>query len=361
MLGRSQDAYDRFSAAVDGPLTVLAVLWVPVLVVPLVTKVSPPTSAALDTTDYTVWAVFAIEYLIKLYLSPKRWKFVTRHLVDLLVIAVPVLRPLRLLRLLRLLRIARAALILSSALKRARELLTHNGLHYVLLSVLAIIGVCSAVELAFEQHAPGSNIHNFGDALWWAIVTVTTVGYGDKYPVSAGGRGVAVVLMLTGIGLVGVLSATIASYFVGQRADKDMTDLNRRLDRIEALLARAAPPDQAELHPRPGRLAVHPVVQHEEGEAEHPERVLGAQFPLVEVDVQPLGEPPDGRHRDLPRLRVDVGQVVPRLVELAAAVEDKAAAGPVARQQRGGEAGLRQREAHADVAPALVPVGRVDA
>ena len=243
MLGRSQDAYDRFSAAVDGPLTVLAVLWVPVLVVPLVTKVSPATSATLDTTDYAVWAVFAIEYLIKLYLSPKRWKFVTRHLVDLLVIAVPVLRPLRLLRLLRLLRIARAALILSSALKRARELLTHNGLHYVLLSVLAIIGLCSAMELAFEQHAPGATIHTFGDALWWSIVTVTTVGYGDKYPVSAGGRGVAVVLMMTGIGLVGVLSATVASYFVGQRAEQDMTDLHQRLDRIEAALARLTPAD----------------------------------------------------------------------------------------------------------------------
>jgi len=94
------------------------------------------------------------------------------------------------------------------------------------------------MEFAFEQHAPGATIHNFGDALWWSIVTVTTVGYGDKYPVTAGGRGVAVVLMITGIGLAGVLSATVASYFVGQRADKDMTELRRRLDRIEAALAR---------------------------------------------------------------------------------------------------------------------------
>jgi voltage-gated potassium channel len=245
MLGRSQDAYDRFAAAVDGPLTVLAVAWLPVLIVPLVVRVSAGTSAALDTVDYAVWAVFAVEYLVKLYLSPSRWSFVVHHLVDLLVIAVPVLRPirtLRALRALRALRIARAALILSSALKRARELLTHHGLHYVLLCVLAIIGLCSAMELAFEQHAPGATIHNFGDALWWSAVTVTTVGYGDKYPVSAGGRGVAVVLMITGIGLVGVLSATVASYFVGQRADQDMTDLHERLDRIEAALTRLTPP-----------------------------------------------------------------------------------------------------------------------
>lgn len=240
-LGRSQDAYDRFSAAVDVPLTVLAAAWLPVLVVPLVVRVSPGTAGTLDDIDYAVWAGFAAEYLVKLYLSPSRWLFVRRHPVDLLVIAVPVLRPLRALRLLRLLRLitlTRAGLILSSTLKRARALLTHHGLHFVLLSVLAIIGVGAATELAFEQHAPGATIHSFGDALWWAIVTVTTVGYGDKYPVSAGGRGVAVVLMITGIGLVGVLSATVASYFVGQRSEKDMTELHRRLDRIEAALTR---------------------------------------------------------------------------------------------------------------------------
>lgn len=185
----------------DGPLTVLAAAWLPVLVVPLVARVSPGTAGTLDVIGYAVWAVFAVEYLVKLYLSPSRWLFVRgHHPVDLLVIAVPVLR---LLRLLRMVTLTGAGLILSSTLKRARMLLTHHGLHFVLLSVLAIIGVGAAVELAFEQHAPGGNTHSFGDALWWAIVTVTTVGYGDKYRISAGGRGVAVVLMITGIGLVG--------------------------------------------------------------------------------------------------------------------------------------------------------------
>jgi voltage-gated potassium channel len=244
-LGRSQDAYDRFCAAVEVPLLVLAVFWLPVLVVPLVTRLRPGVARTFDTIDYVVWAAFVAEYLIKFYLAPLRWAFFRRHLLDLLVIAVPVLRPLRLLRVLRLVTFARAGLTMSSALKRARDLLTHHGLHFVLLSVLAIIGVGAAAELAFEQHAAGTNIHDFGDALWWAIVTVTTVGYGDKYPVSAGGRGVAVVLMLTGIGLVGVLSATVASYFVGQRAEDDMTELHRRLDRIEALLTTTLAADPA--------------------------------------------------------------------------------------------------------------------
>jgi voltage-gated potassium channel len=111
--------------------------------------------------------------------------------------------------------------------------------------VLSIVIVCSAAELGFEQHAHGSTIHNFGDALWWATVTVTTVGYGDKYPVSPGGRGLAVVLMLVGIGLISVLTATAASYFVEEKADQQKAKLNQRLDRIEAMLARAlAPPDK---------------------------------------------------------------------------------------------------------------------
>ena len=74
-----------------------------------------------------------------------------------------------------------------------RGILTHRGLHFVLMGVTGIVVVGSGVELAFEQHAHGANIHNFGESLWWAIVTVTTVGYGGNYPVTTGGRCVAVV------------------------------------------------------------------------------------------------------------------------------------------------------------------------
>ena len=181
---------------------------------------------------------------VKLYLAPSRRRFFTCHLLDLAVVALPVLRPLRALRLLRLLTLTRVGVVLASALKRAREVCTHCGLHVVLLAVLGIVFACSAAELGFEQHAHGPTIHNYGDALWWATVTVTTVGYGDRYPVSADGRGVAVVLMLVGIGLIGVLTATVASYFVADKADHDMAELNERLDRIEALLTQAlARPD----------------------------------------------------------------------------------------------------------------------
>ncbi|HEY1628145.1 MAG TPA: potassium channel family protein [Streptosporangiaceae bacterium] len=197
----------------------------------------------LDTVDYLVWAAFVAEYLIRLYLTPTRWRFVRTHPIDLIVIAIPVFRPPRALRLLRF---ARTGLTLTELLGRARSVLTHRGPHFVLLSVLAIILVGAALEPGFENHARGATIHSYGDALWWAVVTVTTVGYGDQYPVTAAGRGIAAVLMSTGIGLVGVLSATIASYFVGQQSGQDMTELNERLDRIEAALAKLVPADPNE-------------------------------------------------------------------------------------------------------------------
>jgi len=239
VLGRSQAAYDRFCEIVDLPLTILALVWLPVLIIPLVMTLSPDVAETFDVVDYLVWAVFAAEYLIRLYLAPARWRFVTHHLIDLAVVALPLLRPLRALRLLRLLNLVRAGVVLANALRRVRSILTHRGLHLVLLAVIGIIGICSVLELVFEQHAPGANIRNFGDALWWAIVTVTTVGYGDAYPVTAGGRGVAVVLMLVGIGLIGTLTASVASYFVEEQAGREKAELSRRLERIEAMLARA--------------------------------------------------------------------------------------------------------------------------
>ena len=235
-LARSQDAYDGFARAVELPLTILALLWLPVLVLPYVIHLSPTVTDTFEAIDFFVWAAFVVEYLVKLYLSPSRKGFFTHHLLDLAVIAVPMFRPLRAARLLRILNLGRVGIVLANALRRTKALFTHRGLHFVLLAVIAIIFACSALVLSFEINAKGSNIHNFGDALWWAIVTVTTVGYGDKYPVTAGGRGVAAVLMFVGIGLIGVLTATVASYFVEQGADDDRAELVERLDRMEAML-----------------------------------------------------------------------------------------------------------------------------
>lgn len=233
MKKNSSAAYDRLSKQIDGPLTIISLLWIPVLVLPLIFHLSPTIRSDFQSIDIFVWALFFIEYITKLYLSPHKFSFIRSHIPDLIVIAIPFLRPLRLLRLMRLLRLTRIVGVLTEALRRTKSLLTHHGLHFVLLATTVILFVGAGVEYFLEHNAKGANIHSFGGALWWAIVTMTTVGYGDRYPVTSGGRGVAIVLMFIGIGLVGVVSATITSFFIEQEKDPS-TDI--KLERIEALL-----------------------------------------------------------------------------------------------------------------------------
>jgi voltage-gated potassium channel len=106
-------------------------------------------------------------------------------------------------------------------------ILKHHSLFRVLLAAIGTLVLGAWMVLLFEENAKGSNIHSYPDALWWAIVTVTTVGYGDRYPVTEGGRIVAAVLMLVGIGLIGVLTATVASVFIKEHTDANKEELKK--------------------------------------------------------------------------------------------------------------------------------------
>lgn len=124
-------------------------------------------------------------------------------------------------------------------MKTLRAVLTKHKLNHALAVPLAIsVGAAFLVE-SLESDAPGANIKTLPDALWWAAATVTTVGHGDHFPVTAAGRGVGVALMVVGIAVFGFLAASIASYLLDPplEAEADaMTDVVRRLDRIELLL-----------------------------------------------------------------------------------------------------------------------------
>jgi voltage-gated potassium channel len=231
-LARSQVAYDRFAKAVDGPMMVITIFWIPVLIIPLVTPVHGGLDESLVAIDYTIWALFVIEYFVKFYLAPERWRYFKTHILDFIIVIVPFFRPLRVARLVRLQVLLRVSVLGGEAVRRARQVLTHKGFHFVVLFAAILIFLCAGLVTVAEKHAHGASIHNYGQGLWWAIATVTTVGYGDRVPVSPMGQGVAVILMLVGIGLIGALTATVASYFMEQKSDE--TEL--RLQRIESLL-----------------------------------------------------------------------------------------------------------------------------
>lgn len=148
------------------------------------------------------YIAFITDFFVRLHLSGKRWRFVRANIIDLTSLLLPLLRPLLLLEYLGRLRWFRHN---SGSSVRARIIVYATG------SSILFIYVVSLSVYACERHAPGATIVSFGDAMWWAMCTVSTVGYGDVVPVTVPGRMFAVLLMLGGMAIVGAATATIVS------------------------------------------------------------------------------------------------------------------------------------------------------
>ena len=192
------------------PLTVTAIAF---LVAYAVDVLAQPEGAGHLTVQVVIWAtwvVFAVDYVVRLVLARHRWHYFLHHLVDFAVVVLPVLRPLRLLRIISLLELLQRA---AGARLRGRVAV------YVIGSTTVLVGLASLAMLEAERSAPGASITSYGQALWWAIVTITTVGYGDKVPVSDMGHFIAVALMIAGIALLGTVTAWLASWLVERVAD----------------------------------------------------------------------------------------------------------------------------------------------
>jgi voltage-gated potassium channel len=180
------------------------------------------TSNLLRYIDNGICAFFFIEFSIRFYNAESKLKFMRWGWIDL-VSSIPMvdfLRAGRLLRLIRLLRIIRA-------FRSTRQLVNHIFANrakgaFTSISVIAILLLifCSIAILQVED-APNSNIKTAEDAIWWGYVTITTVGYGDKFPVTTEGRIIAAILMTAGVGLFGTFTAYIASWFVDGKNKKD--------------------------------------------------------------------------------------------------------------------------------------------
>ncbi len=250
---RRREALDRFERATELPLLLLALAMVPLLVIPLLVDLSEPMEQAFLAADWFIWAVFAFEYLVRLVLTPERLRFIRREWPDLLIIVLPFLRPLRVMRsarALRLLRLGRLAVFLGELGQEGRRLFARHRLHYALLLTMLIVIGGAVLGLAVEEQAAEAKIQTFGDALWWAVATITTVGYGDVFPVTAAGRAVAAFLMMSGIAFFGVLTANIAAFFVEGEVEQDrrLDEVLERLKTVESNLTRL---DTQPLVPKP--------------------------------------------------------------------------------------------------------------
>jgi voltage-gated potassium channel len=156
----------------------------------------------LSAISFGIWFAFAVDYVVRLSLSPDRSDFVKTHKLDLLMVALPMLRMLRVVLLLR---------------KSFRTVTTERIAGSLFTIVIVVVVIGAFLEWRVEMDAPGANITTLGTALWWAIVTTTTVGYGDTYPVTTMGRLIGSVIMVVGIGLIGTVSATVAAWFVSHK------------------------------------------------------------------------------------------------------------------------------------------------
>lgn len=150
-----------------------------------------------------IWLAFLVDYVVRFSLAEDKRVFVRHNVIDLVSVLVPVARPFRLV----------------GDLVRIPSLRGDTGSHLrrriVIVAALFIVMFIYTISLAVlqvERNAHGGNIRTFGDALWWACVTMATVGYGDYYPVTVTGRLLAIVLMIGGIAIVGTASATIVNY-----------------------------------------------------------------------------------------------------------------------------------------------------
>lgn len=213
----------------EWPLTLAAVVFLVAYAWPVLDlRLSAGAVATARTVTTVTWALFAVDYAVRLLLSVDRWRFVRGNVLDLAVVALPLLRPLRLLRLVTLLTVLN---------RYAGGSLRGRVVVYAIGSTSLVLLVAALAVLDAERGAEGANLSTFGDAFWWALTTVTTVGYGDRFPVTTTGRAVAGGLMLAGIALLGTVTATLASWLVQRVAEvEEASEAATRRD-VEALTA----------------------------------------------------------------------------------------------------------------------------
>ena len=225
----------RFRMALEAAVVVGALATIPLIVL----QERGLDSRILDAVDWTVWVVFVIDFLFILSSSPviQLRKLSTATDLAVVVLSFPPLPNLlalvRLARIVRLLRLTRLTAVAILGLTALKEILGRRGLVYVVaITTLLILVGGGCLSILEPETVKGG----YGDGIWWAVVTASTVGYGDIAPTTFLGRLIAVLLMLVGIGLMSTLAASITSHFVQQTASTEFKDMSARLERIEGML-----------------------------------------------------------------------------------------------------------------------------
>jgi voltage-gated potassium channel len=190
------------------PLVGLSLLYTFVYVFPIFAyPLHPVIGDTCRVLEYVIWAIFIIDYGVQFQLATSKMGFLRSEWLALVFVVVPFFRPIRAIR---------GVVLLRQASTRPRDA-TLLSIPWIIGSMAVLMMVIMvAAELNVERFAPGGNIKTVGDALWWSLVTVTTIGYGDRYPVTAEGRMIAAILIVFGIGIIGSMTGYFASWILRQ-------------------------------------------------------------------------------------------------------------------------------------------------
>lgn len=240
----SDVARERWEQRANRPLLIAALLFLVAYAWPILQPDLPHAAdKACRIVNLAVWVLFGLDFIYRLLLAERRWSFVRANWLDVLTLVLPFLRPLRALR----------VVLALNLLGRRADVFVRGRVVGSVAGAVGVIAVVAALAvLDAERGKHGSNIESFGDALWWAASTITTVGYGDQYPTTGQGRLIAVGLMGSGIALLGVITAALASWFVEkisavqaaeEETEQSLADLAQEIRalRAELQVLRAGP------------------------------------------------------------------------------------------------------------------------
>jgi len=174
-ISHREELVHRIERYTELPLLVLSFAMIPLLLGPLLWKLSPSEEAMFISLDTFIWALFAIDLAVKTVVAPKRLAYLRRHWLEVLVVVVPFFRPLRILRIF---------IFGSRAWVGMRRLV---NVDFILVYGIGLV-IVAATVVASVEGGENASIQSFPDALWWAVVTITTVGYGDMVPITAAGQ-----------------------------------------------------------------------------------------------------------------------------------------------------------------------------
>lgn len=217
----------------EGPMALLGFVWLALMVVDFVSGLP----GWLNTIETVIWIIFILDFALRFWLAPGKRRYLRHNVLTALSLALPALRIFRALRAVRALRAARAlhtaargsrVVRVVGSLNRAMHALGRSfrrrGFGYVVALTVLVLLAGAAGMLAFERHVPGSTIDNYGTALWWTAMVMTTMG-SDYFPRSPEGRVLCVLLAVFAFAVFGYVTATLATFFVGRDAENEEGEL----------------------------------------------------------------------------------------------------------------------------------------